>query len=68
MASFPDFDPNRYGKAPSEWLRNKAISWNFDPGSTIKATVIAQAIDKGVVKSRIFLIVRKVHGNMQEKF
>ena len=52
MASFPDFDPNRYGKAPSEWLRNKAISWNFDPGSTIKAAVIAQAIDKGVVKSQ----------------
>ncbi|MAW40169.1 MAG: hypothetical protein CMF27_04505 [Kiritimatiellaceae bacterium] len=49
MASFPKFDPNRYGRAPKEWLRNQAISVNFEPGSTMKAGVVSKAIDKDLV-------------------
>ncbi|MFL2860260.1 MAG: peptidoglycan D,D-transpeptidase FtsI family protein [Pontiellaceae bacterium] len=45
MASFPKFDPNRYGRAPKEWLRNRSISVNFEPGSTMKAGVVSKAID-----------------------
>ena len=50
MASFPTYDLNRYGKAPAEWRRNRAIGFNYEPGSTMKAAVIASAIDQGVVK------------------
>lgn len=50
MASFPTYDPNRYGKAPPEWRRNRAISFNYEPGSTMKAGVIAAALDHGIVK------------------
>ena len=50
MASSPTYDLNRYGKAPSEWRRNRAISFNFEPGSTMKAGVIAAALDHGIVK------------------
>jgi cell division protein FtsI (penicillin-binding protein 3) len=50
MASYPTYDLNRYGKAPPEWRRNRAISFNYEPGSTMKAAVIASALDQGVVE------------------
>lgn len=50
MASFPTYDLNRYGSAPVEWRRNRAISFNYEPGSTMKAGVIAAALDHGIVK------------------
>ncbi|VGO11951.1 putative peptidoglycan D,D-transpeptidase PenA [Pontiella desulfatans] len=49
MASFPTYDPNRYSKAPEEWRRNRAIGFNYEPGSTMKAAVIAAALDHDVV-------------------
>ncbi|MCF7818312.1 MAG: penicillin-binding protein 2 [Kiritimatiellales bacterium] len=50
MASFPTYDLNRYGSAPVEWRRNRAISFNYEPGSTMKAGVVAAALDHGIVK------------------
>ncbi|MDF7807937.1 penicillin-binding protein 2 [Pontiellaceae bacterium B12219] len=49
MASFPTYDLNRYSKAPPEWRRNRAISFNYEPGSTMKAAVVAAALDNNVV-------------------
>ena len=49
MASSPTYDLNRYGKAPAEWRRNRTISFNYEPGSTMKAGVIAAALDHGIV-------------------
>ena len=51
MASFPTYDLNRYSKTPQEWMRNQAISYNFEPGSVMKAAVIASALDQGIVKT-----------------
>ncbi len=50
MASFPTYDLNRYAKAPVEWRRNRAISFNYEPGSTMKAAVVASALDQNIVK------------------
>ena len=50
MASYPTYDLNRFSTAPPEWMRNNAISFNYEPGSTMKAAVIAGAIDHGSVK------------------
>ena len=50
MASFPSYDLNRFGTAPPEWRRNRAISFNYEPGSTMKAAVIASALDHGIVE------------------
>lgn len=50
MASFPTYDPNDYSKAPAEWRRNRAISFNYEPGSTMKAAVIAAALDNNAVR------------------
>src|SRR5947208_16209332 len=49
LASSPTYDPARVGSASAEALRNRAISWTYEPGSTLKAITIAAALDKGVV-------------------
>src|SRR5881296_4065977 len=49
IASSPSYDPARVGNANSEALRDRAISWTYEPGSTMKAITIAAALDKGVV-------------------
>jgi cell division protein FtsI/penicillin-binding protein 2 len=49
IASSPTYDPARVGSAEAEALRNRAISWTYEPGSTMKAITVAAALDKGVV-------------------
>ena len=54
MASWPTFNPNRYNdpKLPAEWLRNRAIGYGYEPGSVMKAVIIASALDGGSVTPR----------------
>jgi cell division protein FtsI/penicillin-binding protein 2 len=49
LASWPTFDPARVSVANPEALRNRAVSWAFEPGSTMKAVTIAAGIDTHVV-------------------
>jgi len=51
MASWPTYDPNRSSSEtlPSEWMRNRAIGYTYEPGSVMKAMIIASALDAGVV-------------------
>jgi len=49
IASSPTYDPARVGAADAEALRNRAISWTYEPGSTMKAITVAAALDKGVI-------------------
>jgi stage V sporulation protein D (sporulation-specific penicillin-binding protein) len=49
LASWPTFDPSRVVAADPESLRDRAVSWTFEPGSTMKAVTIAAGIDKHVV-------------------
>src|SRR5436190_9661243 len=49
LASSPTYDPARVGSAAPEALRDRAIAWTYEPGSTMKAITVAAAIDKGVV-------------------
>jgi cell division protein FtsI (penicillin-binding protein 3) len=49
IASSPTYDPARVGNADAEALRNRAISWTYEPGSTMKAITVAAALDKGVI-------------------
>lgn len=50
MASWPTYNPNRYGSAPVEWMRNRTINYTYEPGSVMKAMIIASALDSGAVK------------------
>jgi cell division protein FtsI/penicillin-binding protein 2 len=48
MASTPYLDPNAYGSASADSMRNKAITDTYEPGSTMKAMTAAAVIDKGL--------------------
>ncbi len=48
MASWPPFDPNRYGDYPSEvYSRNPAVSDLYEPGSTFKIITVAAGMEAG---------------------
>jgi cell division protein FtsI (penicillin-binding protein 3) len=51
MASLPTFDPNRFSTAPAEWMRNRAVNYTYEPGSTFKAMIVASALDCGAVSA-----------------
>ncbi|HYK98288.1 MAG TPA: penicillin-binding protein 2 [Candidatus Acidoferrales bacterium] len=49
LASYPTYDPASVAKADPQALQDRAISWTYEPGSTMKAVTIAAAIDQHVV-------------------
>ncbi len=49
MASYPDFDPNRPWEFPKSYLKNLAINFNYEPGSTFKPLIVADALDKRLI-------------------
>jgi cell division protein FtsI (penicillin-binding protein 3) len=49
MAVVPGFDANRYGQAPRELQRNRAVTDTYEPGSTFKVVTIAAALSTKVV-------------------
>jgi cell division protein FtsI (penicillin-binding protein 3) len=52
MAVVPQFNPNVFSKfKPQEW-RNRAITDCYEPGSTIKAFLIAAGLEESVVTPR----------------
>ena len=50
LASAPTFDPAAVRLADPESLRDRAISWPFEPGSTMKAMTISAALNEHLVK------------------
>ncbi|MBC8206875.1 MAG: penicillin-binding protein 2 [Kiritimatiellales bacterium] len=52
MASLPTYNPNCYGAAPAEWMRNRTMSYGYEPGSVMKAMIVASALDAGAVTPR----------------
>lgn len=52
LASAPTFDLNKAQKAPAEYRRNKIVTDAFEPGSTMKAFVIAAALRDGLIQPK----------------
>jgi cell division protein FtsI (penicillin-binding protein 3) len=50
MVSRPGFDPNKYREANDPEKLNRAIGFVYDPGSTFKVSVIAAALNEGIIK------------------
>ena len=48
MASFPSFNPNRYGDYPASHWRNRAVTDVYEPGSTFKIVAAAAALEENV--------------------
>lgn len=49
MASYPDFDPNKYYIYPRSYFRNLAINFNYEPGSTFKPIIVSYALNKKLI-------------------
>lgn len=47
MASQPGFNPNNPGERASAGVRNRSLADLFEPGSTVKPLLIAQALELG---------------------
>jgi cell division protein FtsI (penicillin-binding protein 3) len=50
LASAPTYDPTAVRLADPEALRDRAIAWPYEPGSTMKAMTIAAALNEHIVK------------------
>ncbi|TLM98245.1 MAG: penicillin-binding protein 2, partial [Actinobacteria bacterium] len=48
VASYPGFDPNKYGEAKGDAVRNKPITDSYEPGSTMKCLTASAVIDRGL--------------------
>jgi len=50
IASYPDFDPNNYGKVTDlSVFNNQAVTGAYEPGSTFKAITMSAALDEGKI-------------------
>lgn len=47
MASQPDFNPIGFGRTPDKAKVNRAVAYNYEPGSVMKVITAAAAIDAG---------------------
>lgn len=50
MAVYPSFDPNDRSGVPLETFRNRAVTDQFEPGSTLKLVTVAAALEEGVIQ------------------
>ena len=49
LANYPTFDPNQFWKFPLENQRNRAISDQYEPGSTFKIVPVSAALEEGLI-------------------
>ena len=52
MVSFPRFDNNRYKEFNLETMRNRAVNYIYEPGSTYKTFTFAAAYNEGVITEK----------------
>lgn len=50
MGQRPTFDPNKFAQFPNHLYSNRLISHLFEPGSTFKVLVAAEAMEKGLLR------------------
>ncbi|MEX1047810.1 MAG: penicillin-binding protein 2 [Actinomycetota bacterium] len=50
MASYPWFDPNRFGSASEENLENPAVTTVYEPGSVNKVITVSAALEENQVR------------------
>jgi cell division protein FtsI (penicillin-binding protein 3) len=50
LASFPQYEQQRFYKFEPELYKNPSFSSNYEPGSTFKTITVAAGIDAGVIK------------------
>ena len=59
MISMPDFNPNDRSDLKSTQFRNRSITDSYEPGSTVKPSAIAMAMEAGVVSGETVVDTEK---------
>lgn len=54
MASLPDFEPLAFGRTPDDAKLNRAVAFNYEPGSVMKTITVAATVDAGFVRPTSF--------------
>lgn len=55
MANYPTFDLNDTSRVTPEQMQNRAVGFNYEPGSTFKAVTVSGALsDKRVTPEKVF--------------
>jgi cell division protein FtsI/penicillin-binding protein 2 len=49
MANWPQVNANHPGASPTEALQNRAVSFDYEPGSTFKAFTVSGALQEGLI-------------------
>jgi cell division protein FtsI (penicillin-binding protein 3) len=49
MANWPQVNANDPGGAPAEALQNRAVGFNYEPGSTFKSVTVSAALQEGLI-------------------
>lgn len=57
LANVPDFDPNRYGEARPQALKNSAVTDVYEPGSAFKVVTFAAALQEGLITPKTEMVV-----------
>lgn len=50
LASYPNYDPQKYFNFPKEYYKNPIVADQYEPGSTFKVLVMSAAINEDLVK------------------
>ena len=50
VASYPTYDPNRFGQTASDLFVDPVVGVQYEPGSTFKVVTMAAALDAGAVQ------------------
>lgn len=50
LASYPNYDPQKYYNFPKEYYKNPIVADQYEPGSTFKILVMSAAINEDLVK------------------
>jgi cell division protein FtsI/penicillin-binding protein 2 len=57
MASFPDFNPNLFNQFSDEDRRNRAIGFNYEPGSSFKLVTASAVLEEDLVSPTTSVVV-----------
>ena len=49
LASWPQLNPNDPGSAPESALEDRAVGFDYEPGSTFKAVTVSGALEQGLI-------------------
>jgi cell division protein FtsI/penicillin-binding protein 2 len=49
MANWPQVNANDLGASPPEAMENRAVSFDYEPGSTFKAVTVSGALQQGLI-------------------